>query len=209
MAGHSDKRHTRINFEALTARKSPAQTPTIRRSDTATAENAHGNLEFPTGNTKSISKRPQALNSRSSATGLKHLKLPATLKARVSKVVKFSSPWNVYDKVYDLRLGDGDLVVVGEVRDPWSYGITAAESRTPSPYLVTVRSFPVHNAEQKIPMLQRIEHKNIVSIREIFNYEGSFYCVFEHMPLSLSHFAGIPKPLTERQLASILGQVLA
>ena len=108
--------------------------------------------------------------------------------------------------MYDIRLRDGDPFTVAEVKDPLSYDIASTELLSPTPCVVTVKRFPECNAEKKIKMLQWIRHKNIVSVREIFNYEGSFYPIFEHMPMSLSHFTGIQKHLTERHLASILGQ---
>lgn len=55
-------------------------------------------------------------------------------------------------------------------------------------------------------MLQRIEHENIVSVRETLRFEGSFSAVFEHMPMSFSLFIGFQKYLDEDQLTSILGQ---
>jgi hypothetical protein len=197
MSSNLDKRHTRIDFGAL-------------YNQNKGEERAPSNLTHlyhaPVTATKGLLS-PKA-DPTDRATGLKHLRLPTVAKSRAgaSKVVKFESPWEKYEKSHEIRLGDDDLVTVADVKDPWSYDIALTEPQSPTPYLVTVRSIPAYNAEEKVHMLQRIQHENIVSVREIFSYDGSFYPIFEHMPMSLRHFLGIRKFLTERQLASVLGQ---
>jgi hypothetical protein len=152
--------------------------------------------------------RSSGTDLTNSVTDLKHLKLPAALKSRAeaSKFVKSESPWKKYEKSHEIRLGDEDRVIVADMKDPWSDDVAWVEQQGPTPYVVTVRSFPSHNGEEKCRMLHRIRHANIVSVREIFSYEGSFHIIFEHMPMSLSHFTGFQKHLNERQLASILRQ---
>ena len=66
-----------------------------------------------------------------------------------------------------------------------------AERKDRSSTIVAVRSFLAYDAEQKLPMLQRIQHENFVSVLEVFGFDESFHIVFEHMPISHSHFAGI------------------
>lgn len=129
-------------------------------------------------------------------SGLRLLQLPNTLKSRVKgpESVKHESPWRSYEKSYELRLGVGGRV-------------TVAERKEPLDGVVTVRNFSTYNAEEKLRVLQRIKHKNFVSVLEVFSSEDSFHIVFEHMPICLGHFAGILKYPNELQLASILGQV--
>jgi hypothetical protein len=163
------KCHTQINLGALERpnKKVPSNLPVLDRGPVAVIKEA---------------RRPDTDNINP-ATRLKHPKLLAALNSRTKAptAVKYECSWEKYEKNYDFRLFvDGDRVIVAEVKDPWSYDVSLAELRRPSPFVVTVRSFPAHKAEEKLRMLQRIQHENIVSVREIFNYEQSFHVIFEH-----------------------------
>lgn len=52
-------------------------------------------------------------------TGLKRLKLADVLDSTVKayKSVKRESPWKGYEKIYEFRLGVGDLVTVAQRKD--------------------------------------------------------------------------------------------
>jgi hypothetical protein len=129
-------------------------------------------------------------------TGLRRLKLPEILEPHVKayKFVKYESPWNSYEKIHEFQVGVGDLT-------------TKAERKDLSCKVVIVRSFRGPNAKDTLQMLQRIQHGNFVSVLEVFSSEESFHVIFEHIPISLHHFANIPEYPNELQLASILGQV--
>lgn len=128
-----------------------------------------------------------------SATGLRHFKLPDLLEPRVKayKFVRQESPWKSYEKIRELRLGVGDIVTLAQQKRD----------------VVSVRSFRGHDAKEKLQMLQRIQHNNFISVLEIFSSEEAFHIIFERIPISLRHFAGIPYYPDELQLASIVGQV--
>jgi len=108
-------------------------------------------------------------------------------------MTKEGSPWRSYERIYQLRLGVGDRV-------------TVAERRSPPFNVATVRSFLGSRVEDKLRMLQQIQHTNFVSALDAFKFERSLYVVFEHMLISLQHIAGNPY-IDELRLASILGQV--
>lgn len=201
------KRHTQINFGVL----EPLSKTAVRHDPSLGEKRVSGNLHVLNRGTAAVTTevRSQDADNIDPVTGLKRLKLLTAPNSRTKApgAVKHECPWKKYEKNYDFRLFiDDDCIVVAEVKDPWSYDIPLAELQRPSPFLVAVRSFPVYKAEEKLCMLQQIQHENIVSVREIFNYEESFHVIFEHMPISLSHFAGMLKHITEPQLASILGQ---
>jgi hypothetical protein len=206
----SNKRHTRINFEAL-GRLKPLSQAVTHHDPPVKEKRVPGNLPVLDRGAVAVTKRARSprTDNVDSAAVLKHPKLLTTLNSRTKafRTVKHESPWKTYEKNYDFRLFvDDDRVIVAEVRDPWSYDVPLAEPPNPLPFVVTVRSFPAYEAEEKLRMLKRIQHENIVSVREIFSCEESFHVIFEHMPICLSHFAGMLKYITEPQLASILGQ---
>ena len=204
MPSDSEKRYTQLDFGALRTHNPPHNERS--RSDDNKSGVAVKRLGAVTSSNTAKSSGTQPVHLMN---GYKPLKLPTSLQSRrvESKILKLESPWRWYEKLYELRLGDSDRVVVAEVNQPWSTKLNRAELQSPSPYVVTIKKFPANNAERKIHLLQRIQHDNIVAVREIFSYQDVVYPVYEHMPVSLSHFAGIQKALTEVQLASILGQV--
>ena len=106
-------------------------------------------------------------------------------------MTKDGSPWRSYERIYQLRLGVGDRV-------------TVAERKSPPFNVVTVRSLSGPRVEDKLRILQQIQHTNFVSAFDAFKFEQSLYVVFEHMPISLQHIAGNPY-INELRLASILG----
>jgi hypothetical protein len=56
-------------------------------------------------------------------------------------------------------------------------------------------------------MLHRICHERFVSLLEIFEFDKTWYAVFEHIVTSLTQVVKSPAYPTERQLAAIVGQV--
>ncbi|KIW36748.1 uncharacterized protein PV06_11044 [Exophiala oligosperma] len=211
MSSNSLNRRTRIDFDAIRGFKGPSQSVTRQ-------EDHHTDSETPSRHGtgfNSAAGLPRALSSgiyrTTSAAGSKPLSPPVALGHGTENtlIVKHQSPWEKYRKSHCIRLGeeDDDMVDVADVRHPWSDDIIITPKREgPTPYVVSVKSFSIHNGEIKCRMLQQLEHENIVSVRDIFLYDESFYVVFEHMPMSLSLFTGFPKHLDEDQLTSILGQ---
>jgi hypothetical protein len=186
-----DKHRTQINFEKLGS---------LFPQSAGLHEKTSGNRSvFNRGAATVAAKKeshPPRRGAVDPATALKQFEFPDALKSRdqVYKSVKSGSPWESYKKNYSLRLGIGDLVTVGKRKDL-------------SSGLVAVRSFPAHDAVDKVHMLQRIQHQNLVSVLDIFRSDESFHIVFEHMPISLIHFAGTPYYPNELELASFIGQV--
>jgi hypothetical protein len=188
-----DKRRTQINFEKLGSLNLFPQSAGPHRK---TSEN-HSVFDRGAATVAATKiPHPPRRGAVDPATALKQFEFPGALKPRdqVYKSVKSGSPWEIHEKNYELRLGIDDLVTVGERNDL-------------SSDLVIVRSFPAHDASKKLDMLQRIQHRNFVSVLDVFSSDESFHIVFEHMPISLIHFAGIPYYPNELRLASIIGQV--
>ncbi|KAH7111363.1 kinase-like domain-containing protein [Dendryphion nanum] len=109
-------------------------------------------------------------------------------------MTKEGSPWRSYERIHQLRLGVGDRIHV-------------AERKSPPFDIVTVRSWPGPHIEDKLHMLQQIQHPNFVSAFDAFDLEQSLCIVFEHMPISLQYVADNPY-INELRLASVLGQVI-
>jgi hypothetical protein len=117
------------------------------------------------------------------------------------------SPWENYEKCWDLRLGIKDWITVAERRVAQPNAV-AVKSRSNDPLtkLVLVKRLEGPNFQEHVLKLQQVQHTNIVSALEIFRFDRNTYVVFEYMAYSISYVAGNPH-LDEIRLAAILGQV--
>lgn len=112
---------------------------------------------------------------------------------------KPKSPWTGYNKLYSLQFGASDYFQVAEET-------FKKDSNSDQSPVVIVKSFPNTEARTCMQYIQRINHKNFVSVRNFFSTNGESFVAFEFMPLSLSELAGNPL-MNDFRLASILGQV--
>lgn len=118
-----------------------------------------------------------------------------------------NTPWQKYEKGYDIRLGADNLyVTVAERKDAHS---KLKARKDPFLGLTLVKSFTGSNFEDKLREFQQVQHGGIVSLLEIFrsqNSSGTHYAVFEYMAYSLHYVAGNPL-LDKIRLAAIVAQV--
>jgi hypothetical protein len=130
-------------------------------------------------------------------TGHKGLTLVQAAKHRVSALdstaILQESPWNSLRSDYELNLG-GFVVI--------------ASSRTETHDHFIVKRLYGDGTAEKVQMLLRVRHVNFLHVLECFNFEDSYYVVFEHVPISLAHVVKSPPYLRESELAVILRQIL-
>ncbi|PVH91362.1 hypothetical protein DM02DRAFT_545970 [Periconia macrospinosa] len=194
MASPWNKRHTQIDFNALGGLK----------RQIADINGVNGKNTTPNRDrTNALGrKRLDTLDEETTdpETGLKGLTLVEAAKSGVRAHeyirTKSRSPWEDYEKCWDLRLGVKDWITVAERR--------GAQSNA----LVLVKRFEGLSSEENVHKLQQVQHTNIVSALEVFRFERTSYVVFEYMAYSISYIAGNPR-LDEIRLAAILGQILA
>ena len=60
---------------------------------------------------------------------------------------------------------------------------------------------------REVRLLQAFRHNSFNGMLECFGFEGAYYVVFEHVPISLAHLAKSPPFLSELELAAMPGQV--
>ncbi|KAM4063619.1 kinase [Hirsutella rhossiliensis] len=107
--------------------------------------------------------------------------------------IKTCPPWDTYEIIYALHLGDNGPVVVAE-RIGISFDV------------VDIGCFAALGDDQ-IGMLKTIQHPNFVTVHEIYRMEDNCYVAYEHMPRSLEEVAGNPY-LNSDRLAAIVGQIV-
>ena len=106
--------------------------------------------------------------------------------------IKHDDPWKTYEKGYDLKLDQF---------------VTVATRKAPLHGKVAIKVFRGREANRKLDMLHRICHERFVSLLEVFEFQKTWYAVFEHVVISLTQVVNSPAYPTERQLAAIVGQV--
>jgi len=186
--GPSDNRLTQIDMLALEGAKSPTKvteravlydslgsTPKTDASSKKRAGSREGTLDTSTGTEKA-----QSRTVRSATSG------PLQLRTA------WESPWEKYEKIYDVELGGP---------------VEVAVRKAPPVELVHVRAFATQAAAKTLHVYRQLQHRNIVTALEAFTTDNSLYIVLEHMPLSLERIVRSPAYPDERQLAAILGQV--
>ena len=113
-------------------------------------------------------------------------------KAQGYTKIKHDSPWNTYEAGYDLKLHEF---------------VTVAVRKAPQRGKVAIRQFAGPDVHHKLHMLHRISHERFVTMMEIFEYQKTWYAVFEHVVISLTQVVNSPPYPTEGQLSAIVGQV--
>lgn len=205
----SEKRVTQIDFSRLEFH--PPLESSVRR------ETAKGLMEEEdnTGSHTGAKNGSEKTGKRSLSPGgklqthtrLKHLRLPEIVQSgtRAYEYLKttHASPWETYEKSYDIRLGaDDSFVTVAERRDTRS---STLKRNDPFSELALVKCFSGPN-EDKLRRLQQIQNASIVLPLEAFRVDEACYVVFEYMAYSLHYVTGNSR-IDEIRLAAIVGQV--
>lgn len=120
-------------------------------------------------------------------TGPKDLELPNSVGIGVTAQEdvrrRYTSPWRMYEKTYQLRLGVGDWVTVAERRRPLSTTSAEGKRQDPLSNLIIVRKLSGPDFADKLRKFEVIRHTNFVSALEIFLFEGSSYVISEYMSI--------------------------
>jgi len=106
--------------------------------------------------------------------------------------VKDASPWESYEKIYQLML---------------DRFVTVAVQKKPPSKCVVVKRFSEPECQQELQMISSIRHEKIVTVLETFRFEGGFYVILERMSISLTQIVASPPYPSEKELAAIAGQV--
>jgi hypothetical protein len=205
MSSAWNKRHTQIDFSALGV---------LKRQTADRDGDSPKNTTPKRDRSKALErKRLDTLNEETTdpETGLQDLTLVEAAKSGVRAHeyirTKHSSPWEDYEKCWDLRLGVKDWITVAEHRGAQSNAVAVkGRPKDPLSKLVLIRRFEGQRFEENVRKLQQVQHTNILTALEVFRFERTFYVVFEYMAYSISYVAGNPR-LDEIRLAAILGQV--
>jgi hypothetical protein len=101
-------------------------------------------------------------------------------------------PWGVLKDLFTCDLAGPVSVAVND-KDPSK--------------VIAVRAFSKKKADTWLQVLQRTQHRNVISATEIFKDHGMTYFIVDDLPLTLEHLVACDVFPSELQLASILVQV--
>ena len=214
MNSTSENRKTRIDFKRL-GYISPIKTKIHNQATQKLIGKEHNlaNRTNPLQDTTAIKKGSLSPNESvlKKRVNVKPLSLPEIIRTGLRAPEpepehvksRHSSPWDSYKKLFDIQLGEDNVfVTVAERKDAQD----SAPTRDTLSDLALVRTFSGPWAEDELLELQHIRDTNMVSLHEVFSFEGNYYVAFEYMAYSLYYVAGNPL-LDEIRLAAIVGQV--
>ncbi|ELR07184.1 hypothetical protein GMDG_08311 [Pseudogymnoascus destructans 20631-21] len=135
-----------------------------------------------------------SLDSCETATksGLRELQVVKAAQrcaSMLDRTVQFESPWARFCEKFEVNLG-GYVPIVADLSSPND--------------LLMVKCLEGPNAAQSVRMLQRVRHQNFDNMVECFNFEGSHYAAFQHLPVMLDNIVYSPPYPTELELAAAL-----
>lgn len=195
----SDKRMTRTNFEPRpelenvgTAKR--ARTPddpqgvagSVKRLATLTEGRSPSTLVG-----KAATRGSQRSITKQGLKGLELVKAAKEGRSVTSRPICSGSPWERYIKRYELNLDDHIYIV--------------SDKSTLDTFMI--KCLKGLDAEKKVAMLERVQHKSFLPMLECFNFENSYYPVFPHIAMPLSQIIHSPPYPTELELTAVLGQV--
>ncbi|KAB5511482.1 kinase-like domain-containing protein [Coniochaeta sp. 2T2.1] len=187
MVSELDKRHTQLDFMKLRGFWDP------RVPSESTTSQSITDRALPKTRKTQVPETADPKASHKSSDLVKSFQPPAA-----PLLVKQGSPWDYYEKMYQLRLGLDHRIIVVEERYPPAEELANVYS---------IRRFSDPDIISRQHLFGDIRHPNFVSAKQIFLHDSQCYVVFEHMPCSL-HEVRDNELLTELRLASIVGQIL-
>ncbi|KFZ24055.1 hypothetical protein V502_01467 [Pseudogymnoascus sp. VKM F-4520 (FW-2644)] len=196
----SNKRGTKIDFDAVPASSIPVADDRARSAPPGGTPSSKKRKASPQrrGAAKVSKSTPTAAsNEVVTKPGLKSFALVPIAEDGVSVFdsteIKRESPWDYFREHYELNFGGF---------------VSVASNRVYPHNLFIVKRLKGPDDARGIRLLHTVRHNNFHDMLECFSYEGAYYAVFEHVPISLAHVAKSPHFLTEVELAAILGQIL-
>lgn len=107
-------------------------------------------------------------------------------------LVKEDTPWNHFNRIYSLKLGENEPFIVAERRRGRSFDLVSI-------------SRCAHLSHDQLELLRLIQHPNFVTVQEVY-HQDEWHIIMEHMTRSLQEAVGNPF-LDSPKLAAITGQV--
>lgn len=108
-------------------------------------------------------------------------------------IVRQESPWDTYRKVITYE-------IAGKV--------TITTRRTHPSRIVAIRTYAKENARRIIYRFERLEHRNVLLLRECYMYEDLAFFLVDDLPLTLTHVVAFPSVYpNETELESIVSQI--
>lgn len=106
---------------------------------------------------------------------------------------KSGAPWNDFAKIYSLRLGMNQPVIVAQRTGGVSYDVV---------FIHCCDSL----SQTQIELLQRVQHENFTTVHDIYHDHDTWHIVTEQAARSLQEAVGNPF-LDSSMIAAIIGQV--
>ena len=106
--------------------------------------------------------------------------------------LKYSSPWGSYSKDYRRQLGSSVVIIY---------------KRSATSQLFAMKDITGSDTDHKVNVLQQIQHENLISAFEVFQFNNTTSIIFEYMAVSLDNINSSALRPNELQIATIIHQV--
>jgi hypothetical protein len=185
-----NKRHTRIDVDALKPRRSHTSQTGEAQSSKSTGKRTatDATLDDP------LNARRHGVVYSTSTENRPQLARPQGFPINANGLTKSGDPWHDFEESYGLRFG-------------LDHRVTVAVRKT-SPYdTVAIRSFSGAMDNAQVRILQSVRHHNFARTLDVFRAADSTYVLSEHAHVSLHEMSRSRAEITKIELAAILGQV--
>ncbi|RAL04899.1 uncharacterized protein BO80DRAFT_318000, partial [Aspergillus ibericus CBS 121593] len=108
-------------------------------------------------------------------------------------VLRDESPWDALTPIFTCDLAGS---------------VSIAVHRTRPSRVFAVRAYPERSGDKILKILQKVQHPNVISTKDIYKHGEVLYSVGVDRPLTLDNLVACDRFPSELQLASILAQVL-
>lgn len=109
-----------------------------------------------------------------------------------SLVLRDGSPWDALTPIFTCDLAGS---------------VSIAVHRTRPSRVFAVRAYPERSGDKIMKILQKVQHPNVISTKDIYKHGEVLYSVGVDRPLTLDNLVACDRFPSELQLASILAQV--
>jgi hypothetical protein len=125
--------------------------------------------------------------------GLKTLHLVDAVARLPSRLSKYKSPWETFQRVLDYAYEEDRVIMV--------------QDKFHLERVFALRKFALREFDRIEQRFKRLEHENIVTAKGFFRLDQTCFVLSDFFDLSLMEIVGCPEYPTERELSCIIGQV--
>lgn len=204
LSDHQNRRNTRFNLWLLDEQTDDIRSDQLGNRELPDERQSGGKPVTPS----SLPSKPQKAQqppanfqrvetgrvSKSRDNGLRALRLvDANAKQIPPRLSKYKSPWKTFKRILEYNEEENRTTMV--------------QNKDKPDKVFALREFPIQEFDRIEQRFKRLEHENILAAKGFFRLNGNCFVLSELLDLTLVQIIGCRDYATEKELASIVGQV--